>query len=78
MIRLLIQKEECFVECTKPPVLHKAKPGAQAQYVMSLINPHAKCLSTTRNETEVLDLAVGRLYTRSTAKVDSFLGLQPV
>lgn len=45
--------------------------------LVSLINPHAKCLSTTRNETEVLDLAVGRLYTRSTAKVDSFLGFQP-
>ena len=23
----IVQKEECFVECTKPPVLRQAKPG---------------------------------------------------
>ena len=33
----IVQKEESFVECTKPPVMRKAKPGARAQYVMSLI-----------------------------------------
>ena len=24
---VIVQKEECFVECTKPPVLRQAKPG---------------------------------------------------
>ena len=33
----IVQKEDCFVECTKPPVLRQAKPGARAQYVMSLM-----------------------------------------
>ena len=33
----IVQKEECFAECTKPPVLRQAKPGAQAQYVIFLI-----------------------------------------
>ena len=33
----IVQKEECFVECTKPPVLRQAKPRARAQYVISLI-----------------------------------------
>ena len=23
----IVQKVECFVECTKPPVVRKAKPG---------------------------------------------------
>ena len=34
---MIVPREDCFVECTKPPVMRKAKPGAQAQYVMSLI-----------------------------------------
>ena len=34
---MIVPKEDCFVECTKPPVMRKAKPGARAQYVMSLI-----------------------------------------
>ena len=33
----IVAKEECFVEYAKPPVLRQAKPGAQAQYVISLI-----------------------------------------
>lgn len=24
---VIVQREECFVECTKPPVLRQAKPG---------------------------------------------------
>ena len=33
----IVQKEECFVECTKPPVLRKAKPGTHAQSIISLM-----------------------------------------
>ena len=34
---VIVAKEEWFVEYTKPPVLHKAQPGSQAQYVISLM-----------------------------------------
>ena len=33
----IVQKEDCFVECTKPPVLRKAKPGTHAQSIISLM-----------------------------------------
>ena len=33
----IVQKEECFVECTKPPVLRKTKPGTHAQSIISLM-----------------------------------------
>lgn len=33
----IIQKEEFFVECTKPPVLRKAKPETHAQSIISLM-----------------------------------------
>jgi len=33
----IVQKEEFFVECTKPPVFRKAKPGTHAQSIISLM-----------------------------------------
>ena len=35
---MIVLKEDCFVEYTKPPVMRKAKPGTRAQYVISLIS----------------------------------------
>ena len=41
---MIVPKEDCFVEYTKPPVVRKAKPGSQAQSIISLMkirNPNA-------------------------------------
>ena len=65
---MIVPKEDCFVEYTKPPVVRKAKPGVQAQYIISLIetrNPNPSLMGKKfgffvyggPEETRTLDLS---------------------